>query len=155
MDAVNSATGLKMPNMSFSLRPGAGKTRIEVKYTDVGGEMRGPFALEFDPSIELVAGQKKTLDLTKHGWLGFRDFDGKVLLYFTHLVSNRCAIDKVEYGLNSEATPNTFALEPCNPKEPSSVSGRVHIEIPANSRYASVRLTYKDGTRSETVRIDR
>jgi len=31
----------------------------------------------------------------------------------------------------------------------------VHIEIPASSRYASVRLTYKDGTRSETIRIDR
>jgi len=26
MDAVNSATGLKMPNMSLSLRPSAGKT---------------------------------------------------------------------------------------------------------------------------------
>jgi hypothetical protein len=155
MDAVNSATGLKMPNMSLSLRPGAGKTRIEVKYTDVGREMRGPFALEFDPSMELVAGQKKILDLTKNSWLAFRDLDGKVLLYFTHLVSNRCAIDKVDYGLDSEATPNTFALEPCNPKEPNSVSRRVHIEIPASSRYASVRLTYKDGTRSETVRIDR
>jgi hypothetical protein len=37
-----------MPNISLSLRPGVGKTRIEIKYTDVGSEMRGPFALEFD-----------------------------------------------------------------------------------------------------------
>ena len=153
--AVNYTTGQKLPNMSIELRPTAGKTKIEIKYIDIGNEMRGPFALEFDPGMELVAGQKQILDITKNSWLGFRDLDGKVLLYFSHLVSYRCAIDKVDYGLNSEATPNSFALEPCNPRDPLSTSGRVHIEIPASSRYASVRLTYKDGTRSETVRIDR
>jgi hypothetical protein len=155
-EAVNSATGLKIPNMTFSLRPGIGKTQIEVKYLDVGNEMRGPFTLELDPAAELIAGQKKILGMTKNGWLSFRDFDGKLLLYFTHLVSSRCAIDKVAYGIDSEAVPNDFPLPPCNPREPYGVGdGRVHIEIPANSRYVSVQLTYKDGTRSETVRIDR
>ena len=33
--------------------------------------------------------------------------------------------------------------------------GQIYIEVPGNSRFATVRLTYKDGTRSETVRIDR
>ena len=156
MDAVNSATGLKIPNMSFSLRPGIGKTKIEVKYLDVGNEMRGPFTLELDPTAELIAGQKKILGMTKNGWLSFRDFNGKLLLYFTHLVSSRCAIDKVAYGIDSDAVPSAFPLQPCNPRDPHNVGdGQLYIEIPANSRYVSVQLTYKDGTTSETVRIDR
>jgi hypothetical protein len=155
MDYVNSATGLRMPKTFFSLKPNVGKTRIEVKYTDVGDETRGPFALEFDPAAGLVAFQKMALDTTKNGWLSFRDYDGKVLLYFTHLVSYRCSIDKVAYGIDTDATSSTFALEACDPKNPNEVRGQTYIEIPANSRYASVQLTYKDGTRSETVRIDR
>jgi hypothetical protein len=156
MDAVNSATGLKMPNLSFSLKPNAEKTRIEVKYVDVGNDTRGPFALVFDPATELVAGQKRVIELTRNAWLSFRDLDGKLLLYFTQLVSNRCAIDKIAYGIDTDATPSDFALEPCQPRDPNNVgTGRLYIEIPANSRYASVQLTYKDGTRSETVRIDR
>lgn len=156
MDATNAATGLKIPNTSFSLKPSVGKTRIEIKYSDVGNEMRGPFTLEFDPAAELIAAQKKMLGLTKNSWLAFRDFDGKTLLYFTQLVSNRCAIDKVAYGINSDTTPSDFTLEPCNPKDPYNVGeGLIYLEIPVNSRYASVQLTYRDGTKSETVRIEK
>src|SRR5262245_54158195 len=128
--AVSYATGQKLPNMGFELRSTAGKTRVEIKYTDVGNEMRGPFALEFDPGVELVKGQKEILNITKNSWLEFRDFDGKVLLYFSHLLSYRCAIDKVEYGLDSAATPNSFPLEPCNPRGPHRVGDRIYIEVP-------------------------
>jgi hypothetical protein len=94
--------------------------------------------------------------MTKNGWLSFRDHDGRLLLYFTHLISNRCAIDKIAYGIDSDSTPSEFALEPCNPAEPYSVGNRpIYVEVPANSRYASVRLTFKDGTTSDIVRIDR
>jgi hypothetical protein len=152
---TNPTTGLKIPKMFLTLRPNAGKTRIDVKYTDVGDETRGPFTLVFDPAAELVAFQKKVLDTTKNGWLAFRDYDGRVLLYFSQLVSWRCAIDKVAYGIDTDATPSTFPLEPCDPKDPNVVKGQTEIEVPAKTRYASVRLTYKDGTTSETVRIDR
>ena len=50
---------------------------------------------------------------------------------------------------------STFPLEPCDPKNPNVVKGQTYIEVPAQTRYASVRVTYKDGTRSETVRIER
>ena len=94
--------------------------------------------------------------MTKNGWLSFRDFDGKLLLYFSHLVSSRCAIDKVAYGIDSDAVPSAVPLQPCNPRDPHNVGdGLLSIESPANRRYVSVRLTYKDGTTSETVRIDR
>jgi hypothetical protein len=155
MDYVNPGTGLKTPKTFISLRPTVGKTKIEIKYLDVGNETRGPFTLEFDPATELFAFQKKALDTTKNGWLSFRDYDGKLLLYFTQLVSWRCAIDKVGYGVDTDATSSTFALEPCDPKNPNEVKGQTYLEVPAKARYVSVRLTYKDGTKSETVRIDR
>ena len=156
MESTNSATGLKIPNMSISLKPNVGPTKIAIKYTDVGDEMRGPFVLDFDPETALVAAQKKMLDLTKNSWVAFRDFDGKVLLYFTQLISNRCAISTVAYGIDTTATPNTFALEPCNAKDPYNVGdGLIYITVPSNSKYATVRLSYKDGTQSEGTRIER
>jgi tetratricopeptide (TPR) repeat protein len=155
-EVVNPTTGLKMPQTYVSLKPGTPKTQIEVKYVDVGGEMRGPYTLDFDPETALVEAQKQMLGMTKNGWLAFRDYDGKQLLYFTHLLSTRCAIARVDYGIDTETTPNEFPLGPCDPKDPYNVGdGTIYIEIPGNSRFASVRLTYKDGTRSETVRIER
>lgn len=155
-EITDSATGLKLPKTFFSLKPNIASTTVHIKYTDVGGEIRGPFELRFDPDSALVEAQKKMLDLTKNSWLAFRDFDGKLLLYFTHLISNRCAIGSVAYGIDSQTTPSQFELEPCNKKDPYNVGdGLIYIEVPTNSQFASVRLTYKDGTQSETVRIDR
>ena len=155
-DITNTATGMKMPVTTFPLKPSIGKTSIAVKYTDIGNEMRGPYELDFDPDQALIANQKNMLSLTKNSWLAFRDFDGKVLLYFTQLVSNRCALEDISYGLDTEATPSRFELEPCNKKDPYNVGdGQIYIEVPTNTRFASVRLTYKDSTQSETVRIER
>ena len=156
MEAKNPATGLNMPNMYFSLRPNTGKTKIQVKYTDVGNEMRGPYTLEFDPDKALFESQKKILDLTKNGWVSFRDFDGKLLLYFTHLLSTRCALKEVAYGLNSQSTPSIFDVPKCNDKDPFSVPDvKIYVEVPKNSQYATVQLTFKDGSKSEAVRFDR
>ena len=156
MEAKNPATGLNMPNMYFSLRPNTGKTKIQVKYTDVGNEMRGPYTLEFDPDKALFESQKKILDLTKNGWVSFRDFDGKLLLYFTHLLSTRCALKEVAYGLNSASTPSIFDVPKCNDKDPFAVPDvKIYVEVPKNSQYATVQLTFKDGSKSEAVRFDR
>jgi hypothetical protein len=142
--------------MHFMLKPGVGRTKIAVKYTDVGDEMRGPFEMDFDPDMALVSAQKKMLDMTKNSWVAFRDFDGKLLLYFTSLISQRCAISEVAYGIDTPATPSSFPLEPCNAKDPYNVGdGTIHIAIPTNSKYATVKLSYKDGTQSEAVRIER
>jgi hypothetical protein len=155
-EATDPTTGLKMPNLFLSLKASTGPSKIAVKYTDVGGEMRGPFLLDFNPEMALVAAQKKILDMTKNSWVAFRDYDGKVLLYFTSLVSNRCAISAVSYGIDTSATPSDFALSPCNAKDPYNVGdGLLYITVPGNSKFASVRLSFKDGTQSETVRIER
>lgn len=156
IDAPNPVTGQKIPNLYFSLKASTGRTRIHVKYVDVGGEMRGPFVLDFDPERALFDSQKKMLDMTRNAWIAFRDYNGKLLVYFTQLLTSRCAIREIAYGINSEATPSRFAMPACNPKDPYAVGdGKVYIEAPANSRFLTVQLTYKDGSRSEAIRFDR
>lgn len=153
----NPTTGADMPNMYFNLKADTPKTTIEVKYTDIGDAMQGPYALDFDPESALLAFQKSTLGMTRNSWVAFRDYDGKVLLYFTHLLTSRCALSRVEYGLNSEATPNNFELPACDAKNPYNVpeDGKIYIEVPADSKFVSVKLTYADSTTSEVVRFDR
>lgn len=156
VDFTNPTTGLKMPNMSLTLKPNMGATKITVKYTDIGDEMRGPFVLDFNPEAALIADQKKILDMTKNSWVSFRDYDGRVLLYFTQLISNRCAISSITYGIDTATTPSRFALEPCNAKDPHNVGDApIYITVPPGAKYATVRLSYKDGTQSESVRVER
>jgi hypothetical protein len=156
MEAKNTATGLPMPNQWFSLKPNTGKTKIQIEYTDAGNEMRGPYELQFDPDKALMVWQRRILDMTRNGWVSFRDFDGRVLVYFTQLLSNRCALSEVAYGVNSPATPSTFGVPECNPRDPFAVPDtKIFIEVPRNSQYMTVQLTFKDGTKSEAVRIDR
>ncbi len=150
------ATGLNLPVMHISLKPNTGKTNLYVKYTDVGGEMRGPFTLEFDPDKALFDGQKKIVGMTKNSWVSFRDYDGRLLLYFTHLLSYRCAVKEIAYGIDSENTPSQLDVPECDPKQPNTVPAKGgYIEIPRNSKNVMVQLTYKDGTKSEAIRFDR
>lgn len=153
----NPTTGAAMPNMYFNLKADTPKSVIEVKYTDIGGALQGPYALGFDPEEALFAFQKSTLAMTKNSWVAFRDYDGWVLLYFTHLLISRCALARIDYGLNSEATPNRFDLPACDRKNPYNVpeDGKIYIEVPGDSKFVSVKLTFADNSTSEVVRFDR
>lgn len=154
-ETKNPATGLNVPNMYFSLKSNTGKTKIQVKYADIGNEMRGPYTLEFDPEKALFDYQKKILGLTKNGWVSFRDFDGKLLVYFTQVLSSRCALKEIAYGVNSTSTPSLFEVPECNAKDPFSVPSKIFVEVPSDSKYLTVQLTYKDGAKSEAIRFDR
>lgn len=156
MDETNPATGLKMPNMYFQLPPSASKSKILVKYADIGNEIRGPYELPFDPDIELFESGKKLLDMNKYNWISFRDYDGRILVYFTPLLTGRCALKEIAYGINSDATPNIFAMDKCNPADPYSIGeGNVYIEAPHSTKYLTVQLTYKDGSKSAPQRFER
>ena len=95
--------------------------------------------------------------MTRTSWLAFRNFDGKLLLYFTTLMSYRGAIEQIRYGLDSENTNIGFdfpvwegpGIAPINADTP------VYLEIPAATKFVTVQLQYKDGTDSKTVRFER
>jgi len=95
--------------------------------------------------------------MTTTSWVSFWDYDGSALLYFTHLLSYRGALLKIEYGLNRE-TPNKKFKFPMWKKPglaPINANTKAYLKVPKSTRYASVRLTYKNGDKSDTVRFER
>jgi len=141
-------TFVPMPNLA------PGDHTMEVKYTDKNGATNGPYTLKFSTASEQLAQGKQILEMTKGSWLSFRDYDGKVLLYFTHLLSYRPVIQEIRYSINSDAVDQTFKFKPSD-KMFISGDDLVYISVPANSQYAAVQITYKDGTKSDVQKVMR
>ena len=56
---------------------------------------------------------KPILNATKGSWVAVREYDGKDLLYVTHLWSWRCGLSAVAISLNGEPMQN-WPLPPCH-----------------------------------------
>ena len=150
LDALDPRTRKRMPNPSIELDADAPATTIEVRYIDASGEMQGPFPIRFDPETALLHDQRKILDMTATSWLSFREFNG-LLVYYTHLMSYRCAIREVRIGLDAAVPERVIPLPACNPKDPMAIPANVtpYLKVPPATKSVSVELTYKDGSVSE------
>jgi len=104
----------------------------------------------------LAGMETKILDLTKGSWAYFRDFNGRQLIYFTHLESYRCGIEKVSYSLDSDALDSEWKLQPCDPKKPNEITtDQPYVSLPLGTAQAiTVQLIFKDGSKSSIVRIN-
>ncbi|MHC5009452.1 MAG: STY4199 family HEPN domain-containing protein [Planctomycetota bacterium] len=156
MAGVRSHAGFPLPNYAIEMG-NAEKTIIQIKYTDPRDQEHGPFDVLFDPEVMLVQSMKGTLGMTKNSWLSFRDYDDKVLVYFTHLLSYRAILEEIRYGIDTETPDETFAFSPADPKNPYAVNpdDTIYLEVPKETTFATVQLLYKDGTASEVIRIER
>ena len=101
IDTLDPRTRKRMPNPSIELPADAPAATIQVRYVDANGELQGPFPIRFDPEAALIRDQRKILDMTATSWLSFREFNG-LLVYYTHLMSYRCAIREVRVGIDSD-----------------------------------------------------
>ncbi|GAB4227286.1 MAG: hypothetical protein Kow0032_06230 [Methyloligellaceae bacterium] len=120
----------------------------------------GGLALAGGPAAgqsSLAGQEKRVLGLTKAHWVSFRDFNGKQLIYFTHLESYRCGLEEVRYSLNSMRLDKTWKLQPCDPKKANHITtDRPYITLPPGSAsWIALQLTFADGTKSDIVRISR
>jgi hypothetical protein len=68
----------------------------------------------------LIRDQRKILDMTATSWLSFREFNG-LLVYYTHLMSYRCAIREVRVGIDSTVPDKVLKMPPCDPRDPSVI----------------------------------
>jgi len=141
-------TYVPLPNLA------KGEHSVEAKYVDRNDKSNGPYTLKFSTQGEELAQGKQILEMTKGSWLSFRDYDGKVLLYFTHLLSYRSVIKEIRYSINSEALDREFKFKP---SDKMFVDGNdvLYLAVPPDSQYASVQITYKDGTKSGVQKIMR
>lgn len=150
MDTLDPRTRKRMPNPSIELPADAPAATIELRYVDTQGEMQGPFPIKFDPDAALIRDQRKILDMTATSWLSFREFNG-LLVYYTHLMSYRCAIREVRIGIDSAVPDKVLSMPGCDMKDPIAIPSNAtpYLKLPPATKFVSVELTYRDGSVSE------
>ncbi len=150
IDTLDPRTRKRMPNPSIELPPDQGPATIEVRYVDASGDMQGPFPIRFDPEAALIRDQRKILDMTATSWLSFRQFNG-LLVYFTHLMSYRCAIREARIGIDTAVPDRVLNMPPCDLREPNEIpyGAQLYMKLPPTTQFMSVELTYRDGSVSE------
>ena len=150
LDTLDPRTRKRMPNPSIELAADAQAATIEVRYVDVSGELQGPFPIKFDPEAALVHEQRKILDMTATSWLSFRQFNG-LLVYYTQLMSYRCAIREVRVGIDSAVPDKVLKMPPCDLRDPSAIpsDAQPYLKLAPTTQFVSVELTYRDGSVSE------
>jgi hypothetical protein len=151
LDALDPRTKRRIANPSFALDPDQPAATIEVRAVDIDGNTAGPFPIAFDPAAELERGDRRTLESTSGSWLAFGESNGP-LVYFTHLVSYRCAIRELRIGIDSTVPNKIVPLGACDPKHPYEIpaDAQTYMRLPPATQMVSVELTYRDGSVSET-----
>ena len=83
-------------------------------------------------------------------WLSFRELNG-LLVYYTHLMSYRCAIREVRVGIDTAVPDKVLKMPPCDPRDPSAIphEAQPYLKLAPSTQSVSVELTYRDGSVSE------
>ena len=70
-------------------------------------------ALPAGAQMQTTAEVKPILQITKGNWVAVREYDGKDLLYVTHLFGWRCGLAAMAISVNGETMQN-WPLPPCH-----------------------------------------
>ena len=151
LDTLDQRTRRRLANPGFELDADTPATEIQIRAVDINGRTLGPFPISFDPAAELERGSRQTLEMTTGAWLSFREFNG-LLLYYTHLMSYRCAIREVRIGIDTTVPNKVISLGACDPAHPYEIPSKAqpYLKLPPTTKMVSVELTYRDGSVSET-----
>ena len=157
MRQLDPRTGQPIPISYFQFALSQPATTFDVRYQDFRGEWRGPFSFAFDPQSEALSEHRRLIELTRTSWVSFRDFDGRTLAYFTGLLSYRGAIERIEYGVDHNLPEHEFEFPVWEAAgiAPIDETVKVFIEIPKETRFITVRLTYKGGEYSDIQQFAR
>ena len=94
---------------------------------------------------------KPILTATKSNWVAVREYDGKDLLYFTHLLAWRCGLESIHFSINDGAETQ-FQGEPCHDGEAQPNAIKAADSLPFLSyglqsiNSVTVRLVYDDAS---------
>ena len=89
-------------------------------------------------------------------WVEFREYNG-LLIYFTTLVTYRCAIAELRYGLDGMKPLQRYDLPQCNARDPFSVpeNAKLSMKLPPKTKSISLQIVWRDGTQSEVSTVER
>jgi len=146
----DQATGKPMPNPSFALPATTPSGTIALKYLDLRGRETGPFDIRFDPDAMLQDGNKQILEQFWTSWIAFDASGNKGLVYFTQMLSYRCAISEVRYGLNGGPLDKEIEMPACDTKDPYAIPADFlpYFKVGNEVTSMSVQVTYADGSQS-------
>lgn len=149
-DYVDQRTGAPTPRNFISLPLRTEAAEIRVWYDDVRGQEQGPFTLAFEAAAAYTAFTRNILDNMTQQWIQGRDWDERYLVYFTHLISYRCGLDEIAYGVDRDEPDQTYPLEPCDPANPFAVgeNATIYLSFDQRPERMVLRLTYADGAQS-------
>jgi len=112
-----------------------------------------PAVAEAQASRELPVDQvKQILAQTLDSWVAFRVYDGRTLLYFTHLATYHCALLEIRYSFNGTSLDRRFPVPKCNPLLPFNVGAddQLYLEVKAQeAETVAVQLVYDDNSVSD------
>ena len=151
LDTLDSRTRRRMANPSFELDPDTPAATIYIRAVDLNGNTAGPFPINFDPVTEGARGERRALEMTAGSWVMFREYNG-LLLYYTQLMSFRCAIRELRIGIDNAMPDKVVALPPCDSAHPGEIpsDAKPYLQLPPKTQMVTVELTYVDGSTSET-----
>lgn len=102
----------------------------------------------------LVGMEKQILPMTAANWIAFRNYDGRQLIYFSHLLAYRCGLSEVRYSINSDALDQRYEMPPCDPERPNAIPSD-HLPFVAlplgTARSLAVQVVYGDGEESDVL----
>ncbi len=107
--------------------------------------------------VMTAAEVKPILQMTQGNWLAVRVYDGHDLLYFTQLVTFRCGLEEVFYGINGEVPSQPLPMEPCHegtasPGAMDPVKYPPYMTFPVGSVHSvSLMMMYDDGDIQEVT----
>lgn len=85
-------------------------------------------------------------------WIGFREWQGDQLIYFTIPLTYHCGLSEIRYSLNDASLNQRFPLPECHPQMPYSVDptkDQLYLKrMPGSITTVSVQLIYTDGVKS-------
>ncbi|TIN72255.1 MAG: methyl-accepting chemotaxis protein, partial [Mesorhizobium sp.] len=104
----------------------------------------------FDPETALQQGNKQILDQFWTSWIAFDASGNHGLVYFTQMLSYRCAIKQVHYSLNGAALDKEIKMPPCDKKDPYAIpyDYQPYFKVADSVKSMSVQVTYTDDTKS-------
>ena len=99
------------------------------------------------------------LNSTKSQWIAVREWQGRDLIYFTHLLTWRCGLTQIQYSVNSNAVNQNWAFIPCDETSANPMAlppeQKIFTGFDLNSvQNVTVKITYDDGGQ-DTMTYDR
>lgn len=99
------------------------------------------------------------LNATKGQWVAVREWQGQDLVYFTHLLTWRCGLNKIQYSVNSNAANKNWSFIPCDETAENPMAlppgQKIYTGFDLNSvQTVTVKITYDDGAQ-DTVTYNR